>query len=95
MIKKLGPSSQSVLQKRYELLLSHWGFIGEFIGPWKQQLFHCNKCVHNCGVAYHMTIFQFMNPSDANGKHLNLSESNCMHGCQIGSAAVITLPYDI
>lgn len=41
--------------------------------------------MHNCGLAYHVT----------NGKHLNLSKSDCMCGCQIGSAAVITLPYDI
>lgn len=46
--------------------------------PGKQQLFHCNECMHNCGVAYHMTIFRIMNTSDADSKHFNLSKHVCV-----------------
>lgn len=45
--------------------------------PGKQQLFHCNECMHNCGVAYHMTVFHIMNTSDANSKRFNLSKRVC------------------
>lgn len=63
--------------------------------PGKQQLFHCNECMHNCGVAYHMTIFQIMNTFDADGKHFNLPKNDCTSCCQNGSPAAITLPYNI
>lgn len=58
--------------------------------PGKQQIFHCNECMHNCGVAYHMTIFQIMNTSDADGKHFNLSKHDCTRFWLNGSAAVNT-----
>lgn len=77
VIKKKAGSQQARLSCKTELwiVVKPLGLYRLF--PGKQQLFHCNECMHNCGVAYHMTVFRVMNTSDANSKHFNLSESVC------------------
>lgn len=88
--KELGTSTPDCPAKQpCESLLSHWWLYRLF--PGKQQLFHCNECMHKCSVADHTTISWIMNTSDVGGKHFNLSKHDCMHFCLNGSAAVITL----
>ncbi len=89
--KSRATAARASCRKELWILAKPSGFYRLF--PGKQQLFHCNECMHNGGVAYHMTIFQIMNTSDADGKHFNLSKNDCTRCCQNGLAAAITVPF--
>lgn len=41
-------------------------------------------------MVYHMTVPQIMRPSDANGKHFNLSKNDCAHCCLYLTAVLLT-----
>lgn len=79
------PAARLSCSKSHESLLSHWGFIGYSLGS--NNYSFCNECRQCCGVAYHMTVFQIMNASDADGKHFNLSKNDCTCCCR-GAAVV-------